>query len=140
MVNFGGDIMAIRSKSDQSPWRIALEMCGHTIPEPKVFTLWQGGIATSGDYKRFAVNEEGKRLGHILNPTTGWPVANGPSSVSIISKNAMQSGFLSTLTMLQGENARTFLNQQDIENYCCQMPTSVNPAAITYKIGHTQHK
>jgi thiamine biosynthesis lipoprotein len=122
MVNFGGDIRAIRPKNDQSPWRIALEICEPAASEPMVFTLWQGSIATSGNYKRYAVDHQGKRLGHILNPKTGWPVANGPSSVSIISPTAMNSGFLSTLAMLKGEEALLFLEQQDVP-FHCQMPS-----------------
>ncbi|MBF0476267.1 MAG: FAD:protein FMN transferase [Deltaproteobacteria bacterium] len=129
MVNFGGDIRIIRPKSDQSPWRIALEMSEPTNNEARVFTLRQGGIATSGNYKRYAVAREGRRLGHILNPKTGWPVPNGPSSVTVISMNAMQSGFLSTLAMLKGEQAQVFLDQQGL-TYYCQLPGPyINPVA-----------
>lgn len=121
MVNFGGDIRAIRPKADDTPWRIALEICEPGNNQPVVFNLKQGGIATSGNYKRYAVDHEGMQLGHILNPKTGWPVANGPSCVSVISENAMQSGFLSTLAMLKGEQAQAFLEQQGITFYC-QIP------------------
>ena len=122
MVNFGGDIRAIRPTADQSPWRIALELGESANNEPRVLAIRQGGIATSGDYKRLAIDCEGKRFGHILNPHTGWPIANGPSRVSVISQTAQQSGFLSTLAMLQGEQAQTFLQQQGVPYYC-QIPS-----------------
>ncbi len=114
MVNFGGDLMAIRAKLDQSPWTVGIENIVADESAVKVISLFRGAIATSGSTKRYAVDKRGRPLGHILNPKTGWPVAHGPASVTVIADTATQCGMLSTYAMLQGEQAEDFLQQQDV--------------------------
>ena len=60
------------------------------------------------------MEEYGKKLGHILNPKTGYPVINAPCSVTVLADNCTAAGSLATLAMLQGEHAETFLKSQDI--------------------------
>ena len=73
-----------------------------------------GGIATSGDARRY-VTWRGKRLGHILNPKTGWPVEGAPRSVTVAGRSCMEAGTLSTLAYLQGPHARTYLEEQGVQ-------------------------
>ena len=70
--------------------------------------LRQGALATSGDARRFLLHD-GMRYSHILDPTTGWPVPDAPSSVTVAADTCTQAGMLSTLAMLKGEEAETFL-------------------------------
>jgi thiamine biosynthesis lipoprotein len=58
-------------------------------------------VATSGDARRY-VRWRGKRLGHILNPKTGWPVEGAPRSVTVVALTCLEAGTLSTLAYLQG--------------------------------------
>lgn len=118
MVNFGGDLNAIRPRVDGKPWRVSIEQAVKGGGQPKTFQFYKAAVATSGDTKRFAVDKKGKVLGHILNPKTGWPVPNGPASITVVSETAMQSGLLSTLGMLCGVDAEAFLKAQDVEFYC----------------------
>lgn len=117
MVNFGGDLIAIRPKLDKSPWTVGIESIQTGKSIVKTIALFQGAIATSGSTKRYAVDKKGRSLGHILNPKTGWPVANGPASVTVVADTATQCGMLSTYAMLQGGHAETFLQQQDVEYF-----------------------
>jgi thiamine biosynthesis lipoprotein len=79
--------------------------------------LTGGGVATSGDARRFCLHR-GRRLGHILNPLTGWPVTEAPRSVTVIADTCVEAGFLSTLAMLQGESAEKFLEAQQVVFHC----------------------
>ena len=72
------------------------------------------GLATSGDARRF-VRWRGRRLGHILDPRTGWPVADAPRSVTVVAGTCLEAGTLSTLAYLQGAAARSFLETQRVE-------------------------
>ena len=54
----------------------------------------------------------GKRLGHILNPKTGWPIEGAPRSVTVIAPTCVEAGTLSTLAYLQGPGAREFLEAE----------------------------
>jgi hypothetical protein len=59
----------------------------------------RGALATSGNYER-CIKIAGKRYGHILHPTTGWPVS-GLCSVSAIADRCLVAGTVSTVAMLK---------------------------------------
>jgi len=117
MVNLGGDIRAMGPQSRGIPWTIGIE-----DPEGKATAIGQlclanGGVATSGDSRRFCY-VDGVRLGHILDPRTGWPVAGAPRSATVVGETCTAAGFLATLAMLHGAGAEEFLDAQDVTYHC----------------------
>ena len=114
MVNFGGDLNAIRPRKNQQPWSIGVESIRQPGQPLNTIHLKQGAVATSGSIKRYAVDHQGNILGHILSPKTGWPVKGSPASVTVVADTASQCGMLSTYAMLQGEQAENFLKEQDV--------------------------
>ena len=112
LVNFGGDLVASGPRTDGRPWSVGIE----DPDRPGAAALYRieierGGIATSGDARRFVL-WRGRRLGHILNPRTGWPVEGGPRSVTVLASTCLEAGTLATLAQLQGALARAFLDAQ----------------------------
>jgi thiamine biosynthesis lipoprotein len=79
--------------------------------------LKSGALATSGDARRYLLRD-GVRYSHILDPTTGWPVADAPRSVTVAADTCTQAGMLSTLAMLEGADAEKFLAAQDVRYWC----------------------
>jgi FAD:protein FMN transferase len=71
-------------------------------------------LATSGDTYRFLARD-GQRFTHILNPRTGWPIANAPRSVTVAAGSCTQAGMLTTLALLQGAGAESFLKQAGVQ-------------------------
>ena len=115
LLNFGGDLFASGARRGGRPWGVGLddpERTGEAILYH--IELARGGLATSGDARRF-VWWKGKRLGHILDPKTGWPVEDAPRSVTVLDRTCLEAGSLSTLAYLQGPRAREFLEQQGVE-------------------------
>ena len=115
LVNFGGDLFASGARRGGRPWGVGLddpERTGTAVLYHIEFA--RGGLATSGDARRF-VRWRGKRLGHILDPKTGWPVEDAPRSVTVLDRTCLAAGSLSTLAYLQGPRAREFLEQQGVE-------------------------
>jgi FAD:protein FMN transferase len=115
LVNFGGDLFASGARRGGRPWGVGLddpERTGAAVLYRIEFA--RGGLATSGDARRF-VMWQGKRLGHILNPKTGWPVEDAPRSVTVLDRTCLEAGSLSTLAYLHGPGAREFLEQQGVE-------------------------
>jgi FAD:protein FMN transferase len=104
MVDFGHDIRAAGAPPGRPAWHIGLE-------DPlKPGSWWSSigltgkSIASSGDYIRcFTV--EGKRYGHIVDPRTGWPVANGCIQATVIADTCLQAGMLSTSAFVLGIEA-----------------------------------
>lgn len=117
MVNFGGDIRAITSETNSSPWLVGIEDPNRENSALGQINLTNGSVATSGNARRYCyVN--GVKLGHILNPKTGWPVAGTPQSVTVVGNYCMEAGLLTTLAMLHGTEAEIFLKEQDVVNHC----------------------
>ena len=111
LVNFGGDLMATGARRNGRAWAVGVddpERTGHAALYKLEFE--RGGLATSGDARRFVMHE-GKRLGHILNPQTGWPVVDAPRSVTVLANSCTEAGTLSTLACLQGLGAAAFLEE-----------------------------
>jgi FAD:protein FMN transferase len=113
LVNLGGDIAAVGRTSMSEPWQMAIQ---HPRCAEKMMAhipLYEGALATSGDYERF-FDYEGQRYCHILNPQTGWPVRSW-QSISVIAPKAIIAGGCATIAMLKEEGAPAFLEQ-------CGMP------------------
>jgi len=117
LVNFGGDIRTITAAGDRKPWTIGIEKPGREHDAVGQIELGNGGVATSGDARRFCI-VDGRRLGHILDPRTGWPVEDAPHSVTVIADNCTAAGFLATMGMLYGGEAEGFLDAQDVKYHC----------------------
>lgn len=116
VVNFGGDIQVTCRRKHDKPWYIGIENPLKTEQGETLVKIFQGGLATSGDARRFLL-KDGQRYSHILNPKTGYPVLNPPRSVTVAAESCTQAGLLSTLAMLQGEQAETFLAEQGMTHW-----------------------
>lgn len=114
LVNFGGDLYASGERPGGRPWGIGIDDPSRT-GEAVLYRveLRSGGLATSGDARRF-VRYRGRRLGHILDPRTGWPVEGAPQAVTVIASTCLEAGTLSTLAYLQGRGAKEFLQAQGV--------------------------
>lgn len=117
MVNFGGDCNASGPLADGSRWITGIENPRRAGDASAVIKLKLGALATSGDVFKF-IRQGGKRYGHILNPRSGWPNTRSPLSVTVAASTCTEAGVLSTLAMLQGEDAETFLDQQGFKYWC----------------------
>ena len=118
LINYGGDLYSSGPRRGDQPWLVGID-------DPRsddgkgvaTLQLRNGGIATSGDARRYLL-KEGVRYGHILDPQTGWPVRNGPRSVTVLAQSCVEAGMLATFAMLQGEGAEEFLRQQQVVHWC----------------------
>lgn len=119
LVNFGGDLAAVRPpQSRPAGWRVGIEALDVQLPAAeRTLNLKVGGLATSGDARRFLV-KDGIRYSHILDPRTGWPVPDAPRSVTVAADSCTQAGMLSTLAMLKGAHAEDFLGEQGVQFWC----------------------
>ncbi len=118
LVNFGGDLAVSRAPLKREAWQIGIEsLQGESEGPDRVISLAVGALATSGDARRFLL-KYGIRYGHIIDPTTGWPVADAPRSVTVAADTCVQAGMLSTLAMLEGEGSEAFLEAQGVKFWC----------------------
>lgn len=121
LINFGGDLAVTRARHGDQPWRVGIEDV--RLGESQAKTLMElhaGALATSGDAYRFVCSNEA-RLPHILDPRDGRPVRNAPRSITVAAPTCTQAGMLTTLAMLRGSDAETFLAAEDVR-YWVQRP------------------
>ena len=124
LINYGGDLVATGARRDGSGWLVGVEDPQHAVSSPGAkqtaktqYELVRGGIATSGDARRYLL-KDGVRYSHILEPRNGWPVSNAPHSVTVAAGTCTEAGILATLAMLHGEAAEEFLQQQEVTYWC----------------------
>ena len=118
LVNYGGDIFATAPRTADTPWVIGVDDPMHTGQQAiGKIQLFQGGLATSGDARRFLL-KDGIRYSHILDPETGWPIANAPRSVTVVANSCLEAGMLASFAILHGDKAEDFLQQQDVTYWC----------------------
>lgn len=108
LVNLGGDLACSGPRTQIEPWRIGVESPEPKEGKPMTLQLTRGGLATSGDSRRYLLCN-GKRYSHLLNPLTGWPIEAAPRSVTVAAPSCIQSGLVASLAMLEGASARLFL-------------------------------
>jgi len=101
LVDFGHDLRAVGSPPGCSAWHIGLEDPQKPGVASESIGILGKGVASSGDYLRCFVIE-GKRFGHIIDPHTGWPVANGCVQATVIAGSCLQAGILSTTAFVLG--------------------------------------
>lgn len=114
LVNLGGDLACNAPRAPGKPWCVGVESLAVENSASLVLQLSRGGLATSGDSRRYLL-KDGKRYSHLLNPLTGWPVEDAPRSVSVAAPSCVQAGLVASLALLQGRDARTFLNSTGLK-------------------------
>jgi thiamine biosynthesis lipoprotein len=124
LVNFGGDLRAPGPRRGGGAWRVGVETPPGEAPGASApaaaapsIDLERGALATSGDVRRFLLRD-GIRYSHVLDPRTGWPVADAPHSVTVLADTCVEAGLFSTLALLNGPRAETFLDAEGVRNWC----------------------
>ena len=117
LVNFGGDLHASRAPIEQSAWLVGIEAMRESGAAVKTIELKRGALTTSGDAQRYLL-KDGIRFGHVLHPKTGWPVLDAPACVTVAGNSCTESGVLSTLALLHGAKAESFLKSHDVVFWC----------------------
>ena len=100
-VNFGNDLRVFGPAPQGGPWLVGLEDPRHPGECWGGLAVTKQAVTTSGDYLRF-FSVDGRRFGHILDPRTGWPVANGCGSVTVVAPTCTEAGVLSTTAFIMG--------------------------------------
>ena len=88
MIEIGGEIRARGKNSRQKWWKIGIKKPtpeaseGYYMDTP---LLKNRSMATSGNYENFRIIN-GKKMGHTMNPKTGFPELNPLLSATVFAK------------------------------------------------------
>ncbi len=101
LIDFGHDLRASGAPPGRPAWHVGLEDPRKPGSPSGSIGVTDRGVASSGDYLRgFTI--AGRRYGHIIDPRTGWPVANGCLQATVIAGSCLQAGVLATTAFVLG--------------------------------------
>ena len=113
LVEVGGEVRAAGMRADGNLWRIGVERpdsTGRSVH--RILHLSDTAVATSGTYRNFR-EADGQRFGHVLDPRTGRPTANGVVSATVLDPSAMRADALATALLVLGQSEGMALAERD---------------------------
>jgi len=115
VVEIGGEVYAKGKQPDGTNWSVGIEKPidnkESQNPIEAIVKLEDLAIATSGNYRRFVI-ENGIKYAHHIDPKTGYSTKNNLLSASIISEKCITSDATATGILVMGlENAKIYLSK-----------------------------
>jgi thiamine biosynthesis lipoprotein len=90
LVNAGGDLYALGESPEGRPWNVGLRSPRRPDQIERTLEIADRAVATSGDYMQY-FEFRGRRYHHLLDPSTGEPVARSGDSVTVIASSCMDA-------------------------------------------------
>jgi len=100
IINAGGDLTLIGTRTDGEPWRIAIRHPRAAGAFLGYIDVTDAAVATSGDYEKYFI-DGGRRYHHIIDPHTGYP-GTASNSVTVVAPSSCTSDALATGLFLLG--------------------------------------
>lgn len=105
-VSIAGEVRVLGHNSRGTNWQVGISApissWREDGPMAAVASLSGQAISTSGDYQKFFFDVEGRRLCHVFDPKTGWPVQHNLGGVSVVAPESMTADALSTILFVLG--------------------------------------
>ena len=115
MVEIGGEIRARGVNQDDLAWKIAIENPNEDGSRSfaAIIQLHNESIATSGNYRKYRTNVDGKKYVHTINTKTGYASESNLLSASVISKSdcADVDGYATAFMAMGLEKTKLFLEK-----------------------------
>ena len=115
LIEIGGEIRSKGSKKDNKPWVIQIVNPSNVQDENgfTILKLADISMATSGNYRKYRVTDDGKKYVHTVNPKTGLATESNLLSASVFTKtNCGDADAYATAFMAMGfEKSKQFLEK-----------------------------
>ncbi|MCT4702448.1 FAD:protein FMN transferase ApbE [Enterobacteriaceae bacterium H20N1] len=118
LVSVGGAVVTRGTNAEDKAWRVAIQKPTDRENAVQAIVDLNGhGISTSGSYRNY-YELEGKRLSHVIDPTTGAPVQHKLVSATVIAPTAMEAdGWDTGLMVLGTEKAKQVAQKEGLAVY-----------------------
>lgn len=122
VVEIGGELRMKGPKPDGSGMRIGIEGPALTAGgEPvirHIISINNGAITTAGNYRKY-LQKGAKKIAHLIDPKTGYPLDNALISVTIYAKDAITAdGYDSPIMAMDVQEALDFVaSKKGMEAY-----------------------
>ena len=113
LVELGGEVKAKGKKNNDNDWTVGIdqpnEISTDGRPLKAIIKLKDKALATSGNYRKFYV-EDGQKRAHIIDPHTGYPAKHNLLSATVLAGDCATADAYATAFMVMGlEKAKQFL-------------------------------
>lgn len=113
LVELGGEVKAKGKKDSDNDWTVGIDHPNETPtdgrPLKAIIKLKDKALATSGNYRKFYV-EDGQKRAHIIDPHTGYPAKHNLLSATVLAGDCATADAYATAFMVMGmEKAKQFL-------------------------------
>lgn len=107
IVDIGGEVRCRGVNREGDPWRIGIETpfdgnMSNGEYLQKRLSMSDGGLATSGNYRRFYVDAEGNKVAHTIDPRTGRSALSRLLSVTVWAPSCAEADALGTMFLAMG--------------------------------------
>lgn len=108
LVDIGGEVCAKGVNREGNPWRVGIEtpfdgnMSNGEYVQRRL-GLTEGGLATSGNYRRFYIDANGNKIAHTIDPRTGRSAVSRLLSVSVVAPTCAEADALGTMFLAMGD-------------------------------------
>ena len=107
IVDIGGEVRCRGVNREGNPWRIGIETpfdgnMSDGAYLQKRLCMSSGGLATSGNYRRFYRTDDGRKVAHTIDPRTGRSVISRLLSATVAAPTCAEADALGTMFMALG--------------------------------------
>lgn len=108
IVDIGGEVRCRGHNRQGDPWRIGIEtpFDGNFSDGAYIsrrIALTQGALATSGNYRRYYLDSEGRKVAHTIDPRTGYSRLSRLLSATVVAPTCAEADALCTMLMALGD-------------------------------------
>jgi thiamine biosynthesis lipoprotein len=113
IIELGGEVRAAGMNDKDKPWTVGIDQPNEADKEGRplqaIISLRDRALATSGNYRRFYI-ENGQKRAHIIDPGTGYPAKHNLLSATVLAADCATADAYATAFMVMGvEKAKQFL-------------------------------
>ena len=107
IVDIGGEVRCRGVNRQGDAWRIGIEtpfdgnMTNGEYLQKRI-RLHDGGLATSGNYRRFYLDAEGNKVAHTIDPRTGRSALSRLLSVTVVAPTCAEADAMGTMFLAMG--------------------------------------
>ncbi|ETZ20467.1 FAD:protein FMN transferase [Pedobacter sp. V48] len=121
VVEIGGELRIKGPKPDGTSMNIGIEgPADSPNAEPEVrhvISINDGAITTAGNYRKY-LQKGSRKIAHLIDPKTGYPLDNALISVTIYAKDAITAdGYDSPIMAMNVNEALDFATKKNMEAY-----------------------
>ncbi len=124
LVEIGGEIFCRGTNPKGRPWVVGIDrpVEGNFTPGADLqvkLAISDRGLATSGNYRKFYTDEQGRKIVHTIDPRTGMSAQSDLLAVTVVAPTAILADAYGTMCMVMGrERSIAFFEEHpDLDAY-----------------------